>query len=173
MHRHQARHKFVLEYLDQMCTFQCQRSYSIIEILKITVFKMTMWKVSLIVKKIQRKHHLNLQVPSNLQSLTVSFSILFICVAETLLFWFTLTALIALFSAAAGSCFLRRSSKTHFTLPAQWLVQTKHGTERGWTLDLLGTTIFKVPSICRCYCKSVLFPQFLPLLPSGKNYLQV
>ena len=48
---------------------------------------------------------------SALRSFIVSFSSLFICPAATLLFWFTLSALIASFWAAAGSCFQRKSCK--------------------------------------------------------------
>ncbi len=42
-------------------------------------------------------YQLNLQLPLALQSFIVSFSSLLICLASTLLFWFSLTALILLF----------------------------------------------------------------------------
>ena len=56
-------------------------------------------------------YHPTLQFPSALWSFIASFSSLFSCPAATLLFWFTLSALIVLFSPAAGSCFQRKSSK--------------------------------------------------------------
>ncbi len=54
-------------------------------------------------------YHPILQFPSTLQSFIASFKLIvlvFWLATLTLLFWFTLTALIVLFSAAAGNCFL-------------------------------------------------------------------
>lgn len=58
--------------------------------------------------------------------LELYLSSLLSCLAETLLFWLTLSALIASFLATTGSCFQRRSFKKTLTLLVQHQTAERH-----------------------------------------------
>ncbi len=94
----------------------CNWQSVVIHVFIKTMYHMTMWKQSENVKGVacsdefKQNYHLNLQLLSALRSFKVSVHCLTVQPA-TLLLWFTLTALIVFFSAAAGSCFQWKSCK--------------------------------------------------------------
>ena len=69
---------------------------------------MTMWNVRGVTRSDEHmeNYHQTLQLPSALKSLIASFSSLFcsLCLVATLLFWFTLTALINIIWNAVTIC---------------------------------------------------------------------
>ncbi len=74
---------------------------------RVSCCRMTMWKHCDSVKGVARSD----EPTASYRIITVSFSSLLSCQAAASLFCFTLSALMALFLAAVGSCFQYKSSK--------------------------------------------------------------
>lgn len=77
--------------------------------------------------ELTEKYQPNRQLLLALQRLIVSFSSLFSCVSSNFSIWITLTALIALFLAAAGSHLQQKALKKNPTV--HYLFSTKQQTD--------------------------------------------